>query len=285
MPSEITDCLGSGDGAFLLPAGYVDDDGVLHRQVDLTQLTGREEEYLTSAPAQLSAAAVITQLLTRCVQRIGDLPTVDTALIRNLLVSDREYLILKLWQITNGNKLRLILPCRSEECGKGMQIDLSLAEVPIRAQPLLTRTFRLERNDMEFRLPTGGDQEALTGHVDDADCVEQLLRRCIVRMPAGLDLQEIRPAMEKRMEELIPRPLLEVEGVCPECGLQFSSTLDLPELVLSQAAELSQRLPYDVHRLAWNYHWPEGEILSMPRAKRFRYLHLLDDELERMNVS
>jgi hypothetical protein len=285
MPPEIANSLGSGDGAFLLPAGYVDDDGVVHRKVDLNQLTGREEEYLASVPAQLPAATVITQLLTRCVQHIGDLPAVDNALIRNLLVGDREYLLLKLWQITNGNKLRIMLPCQSEECGKNMQIDLSLAEVPIRGQPVVTRTFTLEGNEMEFRLPTGGDQEALTRHVDDADCVEQLLRRCIVCMPRDRDLQAIRPALEKRMEELASRPILEVEGVCPECGLQFASSLDLPELVLSQVAEQSQRLAHDVHRLAWHYHWAEGEILSMPRAKRLRYLHLLDDELERVNLS
>ena len=137
---------------------------------------------------------------------------------------------------------------------------------------------------MEFRLPTGEDQEALAEHLEDATCVEPL-RRCIVRMPTTWDLQKIRPAIEKRMEELTPRPVLEVEGVCPECGLQFSSTLDLSELVLAEAVEQSKRLPYDVHRLAWHYHWPEGEILSLPRKKRFRYLHLLEDELERMNLT
>jgi hypothetical protein len=288
MSSPITDCLGSGDGVFLLPAGYVDEDGLLHREVDLAQLTGFEEEYLASVSPTLPTAAVVTQLLARCVRRIGNLATVDTALIRTLVVGDREYLVLRLWQLTNGNKLRVMLPCQSEECGKNMQIDFSLAEIPVRGQPLTSRTFTLEVEDggtLEFRLPTGEDQEALAEHMDDADCVEQLLRRCIVRMPTTLDLQKVRPAIEKRMEELTPRPVLEVEGVCPECGLQFSSTLDLSELVLAEAVEQSKRLPYDVHRLAWHYHWPEGEILSLPRRKRFRYLNLLEDELERMNLT
>ncbi len=286
MQSATTDSFGSGGGVVRLPAGYVDADGAMHREVDLAQLTGREEEYLASVPPGYPAATVITELLASCVRKIGSLPAVDTALIRNLLVSDREYLILRLWQITNGDKLRVMLSCRSEDCGKDMEIDFSLADIPIPDQPLTSRVFKLEVEDagsLEFRLPTGEDQEVLAEHAEDENSVEQLLRRCIVRMPATLDLKTAGAAIEQRMQELMPRPELEIEGVCPECGLAFSSALDVTTLVLSKAAKQSQRLPYDVHRLAWHYHWPEWEILSMPLQKRSRYLHLLEEELERTN--
>ena len=44
---KVTDkWLSSDFTTFLLPGGYVDEQGVLHREVDLAPLSGREEELL-----------------------------------------------------------------------------------------------------------------------------------------------------------------------------------------------------------------------------------------------
>lgn len=38
----------------------------------------------------------------------------------------------------------------------------------------------------------------------------------------------------------------------------------------------------EVHHLAFHYHWPEREILELPRTKRRRYLAMLSSKLEQL---
>jgi hypothetical protein len=42
----------------------------------------------------------------------------------------------------------------------------------------------------------------------------------------------------------------------------------------------SARLEAEVHCLAFHYHWPEADILALPRPRRWRYLELVRRELE-----
>jgi hypothetical protein len=41
------------------------------------------------------------------------------------------------------------------------------------------------------------------------------------------------------------------------------------------------QLERDIHLLAWNYHWTEREVLSLPRKKRRRYVEMVNEELDR----
>jgi hypothetical protein len=276
------------EGIFVLPGGYCDDAGVTRREVQLTPVTGWEEEYLSTVPAATPSANVITQLLVRCVRRVGDLANVDAPLIRRMLVGDREYLILKLRQMTIGNNLRVILECQYAECGKNMEIGIALDELAIGERPVTSRGFTVELASggrLEFRLPTGEDQEQLAARAEQPECVNELLSRCILSKGPGMDLDEIGPQIEERMEQLVPQVALELEGKCPECGRDFSSAVDLPAFVLAEFAGERQRLRQEVHFLAWHYHWPESEILAMTRKKRRRYIDLIENELERMNPS
>jgi hypothetical protein len=83
------------------------------------------------------------------------------------------------------------------------------------------------------------------------------------------------------MEQVAPQVEVELEAVCPECGRSFSAMIDLPALVLEEFAVEWPRLRHEVHLLASHYHWPESEILAMPRHKRRSYLELLETELQR----
>jgi hypothetical protein len=275
------------EGVFALPGGFVDGAGAVHREVALRPLTGREEEYLASLAEDTPSGGVITQLLARCVRRIGDIPGVDAAAIRDMLVGDREYLMVKLRQMTSGDRLRILLPCPSSDCGKQMEIPLSLAELPVEERPVTARSFTAElrgRGSVEFRLPTGGDQEALAGAAEP-DGVAELLRRCVLRIPAEATLEEAGSLVESRIEELAPRVELEIDAACPECGREFTAPLDLAGFVMSELMADLRNLEQEVHILAWHYHWPESEILAMTRKKRRRYIELVEDELERMNPS
>jgi hypothetical protein len=275
------------EGIFVLPGGYVDDAGTVHREVQLNALCGRDEEYLASIPANTPSANVITQLLARCLRQVGNLPHVDASVIRRMLVGDREYLILKLRQISHGDKLHTIFPCQFAECGKDMEVSLSLKDIPVEERPVTGRGFTLQVDgaSLEFRLPNGEDQEELAPYVDHPACVRELLARCVLRMPDSIYLDEVGSLIEERMEQIAPQVELELDAVCPECGRSFSAMIDLPALVLEEFAVERPRLRQEVHFLAWHYHWSESEILAMPRHKRRSYIELLQTELERTTSS
>ena len=51
--------------------------------------------------------------------------------------------------------------------------------------------------------------------------------------------------------------------------------LEPAALLQSELGVAVDRLFAEVHTLAYHYHWSEHEILSLPRARRHRYLELL----------
>ena len=114
---------------FRLPGGYVDDGGVVHREVELVPLTGADEERLAGLNAP--AVAVITQLLARVVRRIGTLPQPGPGVMRSLLVGDRDFLVVKLRQLTLGDEVDIDLSCANAECGKRMDLSFVLTNMPL----------------------------------------------------------------------------------------------------------------------------------------------------------
>ena len=275
---------------FHLPGGYVDDGGAVHREVELGALTGADEEHL--AGLNVPAAVFITQLLARSVRPIGTLVQPGPGAVRNLLVGDREFLVIKLRQMTAGDNLDLQLSCPNQACGKLMDLSFSLADMPIEERPVDSRLFELRTADGDeivFSLPTEADQEALVARADHSDVVYHLLARCIQRIGplerpdphviASLP-ESIRTQIEERMRELSPDVTAEVEGICPECAALFSHPFDLSSMLLAELIGNRRVLEREVHFLSWHYHWSEREILSMTRAKRRRYVDLVVEEIE-----
>lgn len=283
-----------------LPGGYVDETGVVHAEGDLTPLTGRDEEWLAALSTELSTAAAVTELLVRHLARIGTLQPVTAALVRDMLVGDRHYLTLKLREMTFGKRVDAIFHCPNQNCGKPMDVTFSLDDIEILRAPVSTRFFSVRLSAepgpapgdlVEFRLPRGGDQEAIAkiGRRDEEQAVRTLLARCVRSLGAqtpvdqetiaGLSpesLEEIETAMYERS----PHVEIEPEARCPECKTEFIAPFDLASFFLSEVRPDRWRLERDVHVLARHYHWSEQDILSLPLQKRRRYLHLIQEEFE-----
>jgi hypothetical protein len=275
---------------FVLPGGYVVDSAA-HREVELGPVTGADEEYVTSTA--VPAAVLITKLLGSCVRRIGTIRKPGVAVVRELLVGDREFLILRLRQLTYGDKVDLQLACPRPECGKTMDVSFSLREIPIEERPVDRRQFAWrapDGTDFLFRLPTGCDQEALAAAPKNLCNEDHLLARLIQRI-GNLENPrvevisalpgDVRAQIEERIGQLGPALNVDFETICPECQIPFASPLDLPTLLLAELMPASGALEREVHFLALHYHWSEWEILRMTRTKRRRYLDLLCEELGR----
>ena len=292
-----------------LPGGWWDPAGRLQRDAVLTVLTGRDEEQLCQLGRQ-ETASLVTQVLSRCVRRLGDLSPVPADVVRQLLVADREYLLLRLRQATFGDRIRAHLYCPWADCGERMSVDFSIDELPVRESvqkgPVYEMTLspmalagsaaagNLGGGEVAFRLPTGADQEELSGLLasDEAQALTLLLARCVERLGAraipGADVVAglsglARAEIETEMLRAAPMVEREIETACAECRRSFATPLDLPRFFFGELRTNNELLYQEVHYLAYHYHWSEAEIMTMPRAKRAVYLGVLSGEIERMN--
>src|SRR4029453_16324659 len=98
-------------------------------------------------------------------------------LVRQLLVADREYLIWQLRRLTLGDPIQGGVPCPA--CNNKMDVSFLASEVPVEFRPQNVRSYTLELSGrtVRFRLPTGGDQDAMLGTTSE-DGVVELLKRC-----------------------------------------------------------------------------------------------------------
>jgi hypothetical protein len=275
--------------AFQLPGGVCTDEGSLIRRALLAPLTGTDEEWLAGRPPTLPVAAVVSGLL----DRVAVVATEEGLRLPagELLVADRDYLLLGLREITYGSHLDAVLTCPA--CAERMDVALETGDIPIGARPQLAPRYRLVctradggRAEVEFHLPTGSDQEAVIGAEDRESA---LLRRCLDSIDGQavgddwLDRVDAAAAaqLDDRMVELAPDVELAMDLRCPDCGHEFAQDFDLAAFLLQEMLRGARQVVEEVHALAFHYHWAEQEILALPRSRRRRYLDLIDDQLRR----
>jgi|APDOM4702015191_1054821.scaffolds.fasta_scaffold296963_2 hypothetical protein len=78
---------------FVLPRGYLDANGVLHRNGTMRIARARDEIYPQSDPKVRENPSYLTViLLTRTITKLGTLPEVDTWVVESLFASDLAFL-------------------------------------------------------------------------------------------------------------------------------------------------------------------------------------------------
>jgi hypothetical protein len=287
----------------MLPGGHWDAAGTLHREFELLPLTGRDEELLAQIHRR-DTASLVTALLAHAVRRVGDLAPVTEDIARQLLVADRQYLLLKLRQLNFGDIVRANLFCPWPDCGRRASIQFKLDDVPVvepeERAPLHTMMLSpqatgdsMDKCEITFRLPNGADQEELSPLLaqNEAQALSGLLCRTIHRIGSApmnsecvAELSSLaRAEIEAEMARLAPKIEMSLDTSCPECGRGFAVPFDLQRLIFGELRADNDLLYRQVHYLAFHYHWSEREIMTMPRDKRLRYVELLADEIDRLN--
>jgi len=288
-----------------LPGGWVDAEGVVHRDVVFSALTGREEALL--AQTQQNRASQVTALLSRCVKRIGAHTPVPVSITQNLLIADRDYLLLKLREATFGPQVQATLPCPWPDCGEKVDIDFSIDDIPVTPSedkgPLYAITLSPEAafvekglayRDLRFRLPTGADQEFLSPALSENEslALAELLARCIqsigpLEIESTVQIEGLSPLarmeIEREMLRIAPKIELNMDVNCPECARLFTVPFDLQDFFFGEMRTSRDLLFREVHYLAYHYHWSEREIMEMPKDQRRNYIEILADEIERLN--
>lgn len=78
---------------FVLPRGFVDKDGVLHREGTMRLANAKDEIVpLTDMRVQKNRAYLIIVLLSRVLTRLGSISDVNTGVVENLFAGDLRFL-------------------------------------------------------------------------------------------------------------------------------------------------------------------------------------------------
>jgi len=116
-------------GACVLPCGYLDDEGAIYTEAVVREITGEEEDMLSSRSVPNDSK--MNELISRCVTSIGpftERPKLRK-IVKELTVGDRIFLIFAIRRVTLGDVYPFQAGCTS--CGDVSlyQVNLSKLEV------------------------------------------------------------------------------------------------------------------------------------------------------------
>ena len=100
---------------FILPRGYVDKEGNLHREGVMRLANAKDEIVpLNDLRVQRNRAYLIIVLLSRVISRLGNLNEVNTGVVENLFASDLRFLE-EMYNRINEDEATVSVAC--PECG------------------------------------------------------------------------------------------------------------------------------------------------------------------------
>ncbi|TDQ01142.1 phage tail assembly protein [Labedaea rhizosphaerae] len=109
---------------FVLPRGFVDDHGVVHRNGVMRLATARDEiATQTDSRVRQNPAYLTVLLLERTVSSLGSLPLIDTLVIEGLFASDLAFLQDLYRRINQEGHTEAQVACPS--CGNAFAVDLA----------------------------------------------------------------------------------------------------------------------------------------------------------------
>ncbi len=112
---------------FILPRGYVDGEGNLHKQGTMRLATAMDEIVPLRDPrVKANQAYLAIILLARVIGRLGSLPDINTGVIEKLFSADFGYLQDFYRRVNENGSAAISTSC--PECSHNFEVDLSLGE-------------------------------------------------------------------------------------------------------------------------------------------------------------
>ena len=247
--------VGEGE-VFQLLAGYVDEHNVCHKEFEITEITGVEEEAISKPEIKQNGGKFVRTLIELCCIRIGTLTRKELGvfkwreLINKLSVADQDMILIKIRENSLGDELETQHTC--PHCKNSMTTFVKTEELEITPFNGL--------REVEFELPKGYKDKDGNIH-----------KKGKLRMPNGLDREILDPIARKNMGQantlLLTRCIIELEGtpiyddlvkslslkdrkylfalmdenkygvvlttdvVCPNCGEEFKASLNVVNFI------------------------------------------------------
>ena len=216
---------------------------------------------------------LVTALLVHCVE------PGDAAFWWSQSIGARTAALLRLVALTEDrDRLSLNARCVSRECGEPYEFTLPLRSLPggdVDAGPVQVHLD--EGRTLTMRRPTGEDLRRWRegAPASRADAMRMMLDSLVL---AGQALPDDEAAVSASIASLDPLVDFSVLCQCPACGTPNEVAVDLEALALVRLAGRQRALLHEVHRFASAYGWTESDVLTVPRARRARYLAFIEEQ-------
>lgn len=224
-------------GIFELPCGYLDGAGVLHTEIQIHEMTGAEQDLLSSK--HMSPAQKFNELLVRCIDRIGPISDKEklNTIVRQLPVGDRVYILLMIRLVSISDDYVYEATC--PECKDHRNYTVMLSSLEKTPMPLpLQRVYEVKLpsgKTAKFRTSTGEDEEKSAKLEKDADKMSKsVLMRLDTLGGEPATLESVK-AMSWKDRLAILEEFNKVEGgvdttletTCPACSAEFETELEV----------------------------------------------------------
>lgn len=243
---------------FELLAGYVDSDGVTHKDFTIREINGRDEEAISRGDIKGNKCRAASILLSRVCSQIGTLTPKSVGgksewekVIKNLYVGDQDYMILKLREISVGEPIEVTHQCPNKSCNRKLTTIIDLDDIDIIPfKGIRSIEFELPSGYVDSKgvhknghisLPTGLDREILapvvTNNVAKAETL-MLTRLCKFDdntpitddVMASLSLRD-RKYLQKILNDNLFGVNTLVDISCPDCGTEFTASLNVKNFI------------------------------------------------------
>ena len=227
----------ASEAVYELPCGYLSPDNILHTEVALREMTGREEDLLASKKTPSNKK--MNELYARCIIRLGSLtePQQIAAAVPELLIGDRTFLMFALRRVTLGDEYPFRHRCPSCEKESLYIVDLSEMKIQKMVDPM-KRVYEGALSNgttYRFRLLNGRDEAKLADVVDNERRITQAMVVRLVTLNDRPPIYEAVQSMSSRLRNELRAKFEEVDGgvdtevemTCPKCDHQFFTELDV----------------------------------------------------------
>lgn len=159
----------------ILPSGYTDPEGVLHKEVVIRELSGEEEEILLNADSSKNG-----QLLNKILDKVAKLKNrPELKFVESLLLTDQLFLLVQARALSFGKDYKFGLDCPQCKTKANLSVDLESLEFVGAENPALHETVELPNSKVQvkFKKHQGKDQANLSKLMNNggADKINQLL--------------------------------------------------------------------------------------------------------------
>jgi hypothetical protein len=180
-------------------------------------------------------------------------------------IGRRDALLLALREETFGPQLVSRTSCH--QCGETLSLAFNVSDIRIPQDALPEEALRLkvDRYEVNFRLPNSEDLIHVTGATDVETVREQLFARCV--------LSAVEDGAERPVDDL-PQHVRQAL-MCPQCSHRWLATFDIVSYFWSEINAWAYRILREVHTLAAAYGWREADILAMSSRRRQVYLEMV----------
>lgn len=224
--------------SFTLPCGYLDDDGNVHTDVEVREMTGEEEEIL--AARNMPVTKKINKILSRCTLALGDLrPPMVERVIPDLTQGDRVFLLFAIRRASLGDEMPFQSNCPQCNTESQLVVDLSELEVKQMEDPRI-RTYEttLPKSGKLVRMKvlTGRGEEAISKASNKGKDIITTAIFCRIDSFDGnpvtmKDLKKLSIADRNHLRDIWEEKEggvdTEIEIECPACDHEYSTELDI----------------------------------------------------------